>query len=123
MKKLWLASFLCIFLIAAQMPPALPSSFYGTVAGYPAGTQINIIRDGAIVSSTPVFYYPGYGTVYAVNVPGAATDEGKALTFRVNGVTIASATWHSGTNVCLNLAAPVIPAPRPARPPRAYAAP
>jgi hypothetical protein len=121
-----LLAVLCLFLIAAEMPPALPSSFYGQVTGYPAGTQINILRDGAIVSTTPVFSYPGYGTVYAVNVPGATGDEGKALTFQVAGVTIASAVWHSGTNVYLNLSAPiptpppapVIRPPRPVRPPR-----
>lgn len=93
-------------LIAAELPPQLPSSFYGTVTGYPVGTKINVWRDGVKVASTTAFYYEGWGVVYTVDVPGLITDEGKALTFKTGGVVIGRGVWHSGTNVQLNLAAP-----------------
>lgn len=99
-------AFLALLLVAAELPPQLPSSFYGTVTGYPANTRINVWRDGVKVASTLAFDYPGYGTVYAVDVPGLITDEGKALTFKTAGVVIGRGVWHSGTNVELNLAAP-----------------
>lgn len=97
---------LVLTLIAADLPPALPSSFYGTVAGYPAGTKINIWMEGAKVTSTLAFEYLGYGVVYSVNVPGIAEDEGKALTFKTGGTVIGLGVWHSGTNMELNLSAP-----------------
>lgn len=97
---------LALSLIAAELPPQLPSSFYGTVTGYPAEQKINVWRDGVKVASTTAFYYEGWGVVYALDVPGLITDEGKALTFKTNGVVIGRGVWHSGTNVQLNLAAP-----------------
>jgi hypothetical protein len=106
MKKLLLI--ICVLLlIAADMPPQLPSSFYGTVTGYPAGTKINVWMDNVRVAQVAAFDYPGYGTVYTVNVPGVLADEGKALLFKTGGVTIGRGVWHSGTNVELNLSAPV----------------
>jgi hypothetical protein len=45
--------------------------------------------------------------VYTVNVPGVLADEGKALLFKTGGVIIGRGVWHSGTNVELNLSAPV----------------
>jgi hypothetical protein len=106
MKKLLLI-ILALMLIAADVPPQLPSSFYGTVTGYPAGTKINVWMDGARVAQTTAFYYDGYGVVYSVNVSGVAADEGKALTFKTGGVVIGRGVWHSGTNVMLNLSAPL----------------
>lgn len=106
MKRLLLI--ICVLmLLAADMPPQLPSSFYGTVTGYPAGTKLNAWMDGARVAQVAAFSYPGYGIVYTVNVPGDALDEGKAITFKSNGVIIGRGIWHSGTNTQLNLSAPV----------------
>lgn len=107
MYKRFLLVVLVLMLIAADVPPQLPSSFYGTVTGYPAGTKINVWRDGVKVVTVKAFDYPGYGTVYTVNVPGVAADEGKPLVFKTGGVVIGRGVWHSGTNVELNLSAPV----------------
>ena len=104
-KRLLLVA-LVLMLIAA-VPPQLPASFYGTVTGYPAGTNINVWRDGVRVAQAVAFDYPGYGTVYTVNVAGVSADEGKSLVFKTGGVVIGRGVWHSGTNVMLNLSAPV----------------
>ena len=107
MKKLIVLSLIIVFVLSAfQLPPQLPSSFYGTVTGYPAGTKVNVWMNGARVAQTTTFDYPGYGTVYTVNVPGLTADEGKALTFKTGGVVIGRGMWHSGTNVELNLSKP-----------------
>ena len=107
MKKLIvLFVVLALFTAAFDLPPQLPSSFYGTVSGYAAGTKINVWMDGVRVAQTTAFYYEGYGVVYALNVPGVLEDEGKALTFKTGGVVIGRGVWHSGTNVELNLAPP-----------------
>lgn len=105
MKKI-IFILLVLALVAADLPPQLPSSFYGTVTGYPEGTKINVWRDGARVAQTTAFYYEGWGVVYALDVPGVLADEGKALTFKTGGVVIGRGVWHSGTNVQLNLSAP-----------------
>jgi hypothetical protein len=106
MKRLLLV--ICVLmLLAADMPPQLPSSFYGTVTGYPAGAKINAFVDNTRVAQVTAFSYPGYGVVYTVNVPGDALDEGKAIVFKTGSVIIGRGVWHSGTNVELNLSAPV----------------
>jgi len=95
---------LVLLLIAANMPPALPSSFWGYTSGITAGQTITakIVNSTSLASTTQAFTWNGL-VVYAMNVTGVSSDEGKAITFKVNGVLVGMGTWHSGTNVRLDL--------------------
>jgi hypothetical protein len=85
----------------AEMPPQLPSSFYGWVSGYPVGTTINVWVAGVKVTTTKVFDAPGYGIVYSVNV--GTGNEGDAVVFKTAGKVLGRGVFHSGTNVRLDL--------------------
>ena len=100
---------------AAPAVPPLPSSFYGMVkvngANVPTGTIVSAWINGVQYAWTTVTVYSGT-TVYQLNVPGDQDGdssiqggvEGDTITFRVAGVTVAqTATWHTGTDVELNL--------------------
>jgi hypothetical protein len=114
MKKLLctiLVLALAITLIAADEPPMLPSSFWGTVRGYTEGTQVNVRMDtvtGEIRTSTNVFYDTeyGYGLVYSTDIPGTSEDDGRMVVFEIGGVKVGRGYWHSGTIVRVNLFAP-----------------
>jgi len=89
-------------------PPELPSSFYGSVSfqtgdGVPAvGDTISVSMGGSVAATTTV----ASGLVYSLNVPGTSSNEGAGLTFTVGTRVVATAVWHSGTNVVLNLHPP-----------------
>jgi len=95
--------------------PALPSSFYGTVklnsANVADGTLVQAFIGSLVVAQgyTQMFQGDSY---YALDVPSddSATPaidggrEGDTIAFKVGGITAhETGTWHSGTDVQLNL--------------------
>jgi hypothetical protein len=103
-KLLFVISILCVLVIAAsELPPALPSSFYGQAPGLKAGTVINVSIGNQVVAKTKIFSYLGYGVVYLVDVPMDDVAEGTIATFKIGKNIYGTASLHSGTNVQLNL--------------------
>jgi hypothetical protein len=103
--------------IPALAVPQLPSSFYGTVkvnnANVTDGTSVEAIISGQVYAEAVTQSYQG-DSVYTLDVRGddsdtSAQDGGRAgdtIQFRIGGVLAdQTATWHSGTNVNLNLTA------------------
>lgn len=111
MKKMFLVV-LCVLslaVFAADEPPAIPSLFWGTVRGYPIGTQINVHMDsldGEVRASTNVIEFVGYGLSYSVDVPGSSEDEGRLVIFEIGGAKVGRGYWHSGMIARVNLFAP-----------------
>jgi hypothetical protein len=94
---------LVLFMIGtAELPPPMPSSFYGTINA-PAGTLVTA-SVGIDKYTTRVITWNGQ-TVYALNVGGYQT-EGAKIIFTVSGKVAGIAYWHSGTNTNLNLVVP-----------------
>jgi hypothetical protein len=98
-------------------PPALPSSFWGSVtvngARVPDGTLVQAAIDGHVLIEARTTLYQG-NEVFALNVPAddpstAAREggaEGDIVTFIVGGLTAPqTGVWHGGTNQRVNLAA------------------
>jgi len=106
MKKLVLSIIvllLAVSLIAASVPPALPSSFYGMVTGTAkTGDTVQAVVSSKVVATINVFLWEGQ-KVYAINVPGDASTEGKTITFKIRSKVVGSGVWHSGTNVHVDL--------------------
>lgn len=111
--------FALIFLIFSVQPanavPTLPSSFYGTVKvngiNVPAGTTVIAKINGTQYAATTVFSYEA-DTVFILDVPGDQSDtpgieggiEGDTILFFIDAIQAdQTGTWHSGTNVGLNL--------------------
>jgi PKD repeat protein len=101
-----------------QAMPPLPSSFYGLV-------QVQAGDNPPIVGDTVEAYVDGVGVavgtatiqagmVYGINVLGDDPEvpgkdgglEGDIITFEINDRVVATATWHSGTNVHLDFHPP-----------------
>lgn len=92
---------------AQELPPALPSGFYGTVmvdgAFAEVGTTI-IAKEGGEEYITEVFNFSGK-SVYHIMISGGASLEGSEILFFVGDAQAdqANAEWHSGTNITLDL--------------------
>lgn len=95
--------------------PALPSSFYGTVklnnTNLPDGMVVQALIGDLMIAQGYTQTYQG-DSVYTLSVPGDNTDtvaidggrEGDTITFKVGGILATeTGTWHSATNVPLNL--------------------
>jgi hypothetical protein len=112
MKKL-IALVLLVFCVAA-LPPQLPSSFYGEVAGGRIGQVVQIKAGSVTLKSTVTFGWSGK-VVYTVDVPTEGYADGTTLTFYVGGVQAGAGVMRMGTNQSLNLTVPsvkpVIPVP------------
>lgn len=100
---------------SVEAVPPLPSSFYGTVeldgANVPDGTIVSAWIRGVKYAETQTLTYQG-DSVYAIRVPGDDLEtpeveggvEGDTIIFMVGeNATIQAGTWHSGTDVELNL--------------------
>jgi hypothetical protein len=100
MKKIVVLLSLVILLIglAADLPPALPSSFYGSVNGGRAGQVVTVHVGGQVLARSTVFLWQG-APVYSLNVAMDGIAEGMMATFKVSGVNAGTAALHSGTNV------------------------
>jgi hypothetical protein len=113
--------------IPALAVPPLPSSFYGVVevdgATVPDGTIVRGLINGETCAEGYIQIYEG-SPAYSLDVPGDDTAttardgglEGDTVQFEVGGVLAdQTGTWHSGTNVELNLILSVtgpLPAPQ-----------
>lgn len=97
--------------------PPLPSSFYGTVQvdgqNVPDDTIVRALIGGQAYGECRTQTHEG-ASVYHLDVLGDDTDtatldgghEGDTIQFEVGGVLVnETGTWHSGTNVELNLTA------------------
>jgi hypothetical protein len=95
--------------------PALPSSFYGTVklnsANVPDGTLVQAFIGSLAIAQGYIQMFQG-DSYYALDVPADDTAtpaidggrEGDTIAFKVGGITAhETGTWHSGTDVQLNL--------------------
>ena len=97
--------------VGTGVPPLMPSSFYGEIHfmdNAPAeGDTVQAYVPGipAAIASVLITTYQG-NLVYGIDVPGDETFEGSTITFTINGRVAATAPWHSGTNVSLNLHPP-----------------
>jgi hypothetical protein len=121
-RRLSAISLVVIGLLLTSAPavlafPPVPSSFYGTVKvdgeNVPDGTIASTWINGVKYAEATVSLYAG-NTIYDLNVPGddpATPDieggvEGDTVVFYIGGlVADQTGTWHSGTNVELNLTA------------------
>ena len=104
--------------------PPLPSSFYGTVkvgaANVADGTVISAKIKGVQYAATTTFTYL-VDSVYNFDIPGDDSStpgtieggvENDCVLFFIGSTQATQArTWHSGTNVTLNLSASGVPAP------------
>ncbi len=145
LASLLTAGLLCLLItVPALAVPTLPSSFYGRITfnggNVPDGTLVRVLINGQSFAEGRSQTYQG-GSVYSLDVRGDDTDtpavdggrEGDVLHFEVAGaVADQTATWHSGTNVQVDLtvtsasgpaAAPPTPAPVPNQTPIAVAPP
>jgi hypothetical protein len=122
------------FPTAVQAIPQLPSSFYGTIlvnnANVPDGTPVEAVIAGQVVISGSTQTYQG-NSVYSLDIPSDLTEtpaidggkEGDTIQFKVGGLLATqTGTWHSGTNMELNLtvstaATPLPPQPTTTQPP------
>ena len=106
-----------LFVTPALAFPPLPSSFYGKVKvdgkNVPDGTVVRALVGGKVYAQARTQTYQD-DSVFSLDVPGddsSSTEveggkEGEAIQFEVGGVPASQiGTWHSGTNVNLDLAA------------------
>lgn len=99
MKRILIVSAVTVLLmlfLVAFMPPELPSSFYGEVAGGKVGQTVTTNFFG----STQTILYQGK-VVYAMNVTQGT--EGAAVKFYVDGVLSGTGVYHIGTNQNVDL--------------------
>ena len=93
----------------------MPSSFYGTVkiddGNVPAGTVVSA-RINGVEYATSIYQTYNGNTVYSLDIPGEDTDiagiqggnEGDTIVFFIGTLQATqTGTWHSGTNVSLNI--------------------
>ena len=95
--------------VLADEPPALPSSFYGEIhisdSGPAVGEQIVAIKNGIQAASTTIEAYQDK-LVYSIDVPGTSADENAAVIFQIDSRVVATGTWHSGSNVNVDIHPP-----------------
>lgn len=130
-----LSTLVSLFVVSPALAvPVLPSSFYGTVklnnANVPDGTVVRALIGGKVYAQGYTQTYQGT-SVYSLDVPGDSTDttvvdggrDGDTVQFQIGGIAAAqTGTWHSGTNVEINLTAASTntlqpPQPTPTNPP------
>lgn len=99
--------------VGTGTPPPMPSSFYGEIhfSDNPP-EEGDIVEAYLPIGTTPaatavIGNYQG-ALIYGIDVPGEITSEGSTITFKVNGRVVATAVWHSGTNVRLDFHPPQV---------------
>ncbi len=101
-----------------ENPPSLPSSFYGEIhfsAGAPSvGQLVEAYLPGMTGPAATAQITSHSGLTYTLDVPGDVLDtpakeggaEGDLITFKINDRIVATAPWHSGTNIGLDIHPP-----------------
>jgi len=90
---------ICIFallLVGYDLPPQIPSSFYGYVYGANVGMKVTAICEGNSVS-TKTFKYENQ-IVYSLDVDGNHK-EGAIIRFFIGSKLVGTGVYHSGTNI------------------------
>lgn len=126
----------CFIVIAALLVnfgavyavPPLPSSFYGKVSlngsNLPEGTVIEALINDKVISEAQTLIYSG-DSVFAIDINGddpstgglEGGKENDVIRFRIGGLMAKeTGTWHSGTNVELNLTITATNTPQPPEP-------
>lgn len=85
--------------MAQQLPPQLPASFYGTINA-PIGSIIVAKINGITKGQTNIVEWQNK-TIYSLDVSDGL--EGAEILFYIDDIQVGDATWHSGTNTELNL--------------------
>jgi len=106
MRKLFVVTAVIVMLVglAADLPPALPSGFYGYVNGGRAGQTVTVQVGSQVLARSTVFLWQGK-PVYSLDARMDGADqvrpiiEGTTATFKVGSVNVGTAALHSGTNV------------------------
>ena len=134
-KRTCTLAIIILILLAFSLPqgkvqaiPLLPSSFYGTalVNNLPVadGTSVQAIIADQVIASGSTLTYQG-NSFYSLDIPSddEATSvvdggkEGDSIRFTLGGLPVAqTGTWHSGTNVELNLSVTTSATPLPPQP-------
>jgi len=96
MKKIWILGLLAVVLIAAALPPALPSSFYGVVTGVKEGAKVSTNFTG----TTRTFAWNDL-IVYSMNVTEGV--EGATVFFSIKNQVCGTGVYHTGSNQQVNL--------------------
>jgi len=104
---------------APSPPPPLPSSFYGEIHVLDNPPTVGDVVEASIpdvsgAAASTTIQSSGSTLTYTLDVPGdvASTPdkeggvEGDPISFTINGRVVATATWHSGTNVNLDFHPP-----------------
>lgn len=112
MKRTWIVLAVLIvvslFIQAADLPPAFPSSFWGYTSGIKAGTTITTNTG----NYTTAFEWQGK-VVYTIGVTGGV--EGQQVIFYANKKIVGYGVYHSGTNQRVDLAGRVVPGVMPVK--------
>jgi len=87
---------LALLLVGFDMPPQIPSSFYGTINGGSVGMAVVAVCDRTVVT-TKTFKYENQ-IVYSLDVDGNHK-EGAIIRFFVGSKLVGTGVYHSGTNV------------------------
>ena len=134
-RRTWIFSITSIIILSLFVPqervqavPLLPSSFYGMVQvnnmPVPDGTPVQAVIADQVVASGATLTHQG-NSYYALDIPSDDTattiidggKEGDTIHFTVGGLQAAqTGTWHSGTNVEVNLKVTSAATPLPPQP-------
>lgn len=85
-----------------DLPPALPSSFWGYVDGGHVEQPVVAVVNSKVAARTTIFDWGGEA-VYRIDVPMDGIADGTRVTFKVGGNAAGSAKLHSGSNQRLDL--------------------
>ena len=101
--------------VLADLPPTMPSSFYGEVqfasgdfSPQPGETLIEAYTDGGITpAASATISQPDTALIYAINVPGNTLNpQPTTVIFKIGDRIVAAASWVSGTNANLDIHPP-----------------
>lgn len=98
MKTFFLIAFLCLFLVAAELPPQLPSSFYGEVFN---GSVNQLVTNN--INPNSYTYTRDYNGLIVYSMDISNGNEGDIVYFYINGSVVGSGIYHIGTNQRVDL--------------------
>jgi len=91
---------------ASDLPPALPSSFWGVANRSYVGATVKAVCDKTIVTTKTFFAILNGKRVIAYSLDmNGEHKEGTPINFYVNGRLVGTSSYHSGTNSRFDLSA------------------